>query len=68
MLAAGILLLVLGIIGLAVGGLNGYIGAHTLDASFDFYEDKRRMMKLCLLVGTVLVIAGAVCFILRKKA
>lgn len=67
LLIMGILFIIMGILSLAVGGLYGYIGTHTLDASFDFYETKRKMKRLFLILGAALLIAGIICLIMRRK-
>lgn len=67
LLIFGILFIVLGVFSLALGGLYGYVRAHTLDASFGFYESRRKMMRLWLLVGAVLVVVGIVCLIIRSN-
>lgn len=66
MLIIGIMVIVVGALALLWGGLSGYIGKHTLDAPFSFYEKHRKNMKIYLSLGTILTVAGILCLLFSK--
>ena len=63
LLIIGIIVIVVGILALLRGGLAGYIGRHTLDASNSFYDRNRRIMKIYLAMGMIISVLGVLCVV-----
>lgn len=67
LLIIGIVIIVAGVLGLLWGALFKYISMNTLDGSVDLYIRQRKVMFAHLISGTIALVLGIVCLIVRGK-
>ena len=63
----GIVLIVACVLSLLFALLNLFGYRHVLDGSAELYGSLHRRMLVFLIVGIVLAVIGAVCFVLRSR-
>ena len=67
LLIAGFILIIACVLSLLYAALNLYVYYHALDGSADLYSRLHRTAVTFGLIGIVLAVLGAVCFIIRLK-
>ena len=67
LLIAGITLIIAGVLALLSAALNLFVYYHALDGSAELYSRLHQRTIVFGLIGIVLAVLGAVCFIIRLK-
>ena len=67
LLIAGIILIIACVLSLLYAALNLYVYYHALDGSAELYSRLHQRTIVFGLIGIVLAVLGAVCFIIRLK-
>ena len=67
LLIAGITLIIAGVLALLYAALNLFVYYHALDGSAELYSRLHQRTIVFGLIGIVLAVLGAVCFIIRLK-
>lgn len=68
LMIAGIVIIVLGVLGILAGLLFWFVRNNTLDASSSFYDRQKRMMIIHLIIGAACTIIGTIGVIVSKIA
>ena len=67
LLIVGIVILAVGVLSLAYAGLNCWMYYSVLDGSSSLYARLHQRMTIFLVIGIVLGLAAAACFVVRSK-
>ena len=67
LLVIGIIAVILAFLSLAYSGLNLFMYYKTLDGSSSLYSRLHNGSIVFLIIGIILAVTGAACFIVRKK-